>query len=191
MDPKDNEPFARTPWRRLLGAGPGEPSREMDRRILAESRRALTPRVNRWWLPASLAASVLLAVLLVQRQFAIVPAPVSESDVVMPPTPGVAAPSTDLAAAESRSAPAAVSPAPAPAMAPSSARQEPALEREQAAFAKSAVDVPAAMPRPPEEWYAEIRKLRAAGRVSEADKELARFKAAYPGWLEQQDRKDP
>lgn len=221
MDPKNDEPFDRSPWRRLLGAGSGEPSRAVDRRILAESQRALTTRVTRWWLPASLAASVLLAVLLVQRQFAVVPAPVSESDVVMspapvtadvranatvppaekefpaqkqdepaPPAPGVAAPLTDLAGEESRPAPAAVSPVPEPAgMAP--ARQEPALEREQASFAKSAVDAPAAVLRPPEEWYAEIRKLRAAGQVSEADRELARFRAAYPGWLEQQNRKDP
>lgn len=76
-------------------------------------------------------------------------------------------------------------------MAPAPTRQESVLEREQASFAKSTAAVPAAMPRPPEEWYAEIRKLRAAGHVSEADEELARFKAAYPGWLEQHDRKDP
>lgn len=37
----------------------------------------------------------------------------------------------------------------------------------------------------PEAWYAEIEKLRAAGRMQEADRELERLKKAYPGWLEQ------
>lgn len=71
------------------------------------------------------------------------------------------------------------------------ARQESVLEREQASFTKTTAEVPAATPRPPEEWYAEISKLRAAGHVREADEELARFKAAYPGWLEQHDRMEP
>ena len=224
MDPGKDEPFDRAPWRRLLDAESGAPSRDVDRRILAESRRALTPHIARWWLPASLAASLLLAVLLVQRQLAVAPAPLSESDVVMPPAPAaadaganaaapsattefpaqkqdepavpapsVAPPLIDSATVESHSAPAAAeSPAPESVlMAPAPARQESVLEREQASFAKSAAEVPAAMPRPPEEWYAEIQRLRAAGHVSEADKELARFRAVYPGWLEQHHRKDP
>ena len=70
MDPRNDEPFDRTPWRRLLGADSGAPTQDMDRRILAEAGRALTPRVARWWLPASLAASLLLAVLIVQWQLA-------------------------------------------------------------------------------------------------------------------------
>jgi len=90
MDPGKDEPFDRAPWRRLLDAESGAPSRDVDRRILAESRRALTPHIARWWLPASLAASLLLAVLLVQRQLAVAPAPLSESDVVMPPAPAAA-----------------------------------------------------------------------------------------------------
>jgi hypothetical protein len=223
MEPGKDEPFDRAPWRRLLGAESGAPSRDVDRRILAESRRTLAPHIARWWLPASLAASLLLAVLLVQRQLAVAPAPLSESDVVMPPAPAaadaggnaaapsattefpaqkqdepavpapsVAPPLIDVPTKELRSAPAAESPAPEPALlAPAPARQESVLEREQASFAKSTAAVPAAMPRPPEEWYAEIQRLRAAGHVSEADQELARFKAAYPGWLEQHDRKDP
>jgi hypothetical protein len=44
------------------------------------------------------------------------------------------------------------------------------------------IEVPA---RTPEAWYAQIEKLRAAGRVEEADRELEQLKKAYPGWLEQ------
>jgi outer membrane protein assembly factor BamD (BamD/ComL family) len=43
----------------------------------------------------------------------------------------------------------------------------------------------AASARSPEAWYAEIEKLRAAGRIEEADRELERLEKAYPGWLEQ------
>jgi|APLak6261659701_1056019.scaffolds.fasta_scaffold11028_2 hypothetical protein len=89
MDPKNEEPFNREPWRRLLDADSGAPTQDMDRRILAEARRALTPRVVRWWLPASLAASVLLAVLIVQWQLADsgAPAHVTEYDVMSVPAP--------------------------------------------------------------------------------------------------------
>jgi hypothetical protein len=38
--------------------------------------------------------------------------------------------------------------------------------------------------RSPEDWYASIEELRAAGRNEEADSELERLEAAYPGWLE-------
>lgn len=90
MDPKNDEPFDRGPWRRLLGADTGAPTQDMDRRILAEARRALTPRINKWWLPASLAASLLLAVLIVQWQLADsgAPAHVTESDVPAAPARG-------------------------------------------------------------------------------------------------------
>jgi hypothetical protein len=39
-------------------------------------------------------------------------------------------------------------------------------------------------PRPPEDWYADIEALRAAGRHQEADAELERLEATWPGWLE-------
>lgn len=89
MKPGNDEPFDRKPWRRLLDAESGAPAQDIDRRILAEARRALTPRVARWWLPASLAASVLLAVLIVQWQLADsgAPALVTESDVLSAPVP--------------------------------------------------------------------------------------------------------
>jgi hypothetical protein len=39
--------------------------------------------------------------------------------------------------------------------------------------------------RTPEQWYAEIEALRAAGKDAEAEAELARLEEAYPGWLEE------
>lgn len=248
MDPRNDEPFDRIPWRRLLGADSGAPTQDMDRRILAEARRALTPRVARWWLPASLAASLLLAVLIVQWQLADsgAPAHVTESDVLLTPAPiaadeaapaaamelpaqrqeelakpdvGVASPLIDLPNLESRRAPVAEAPAAPPAASSAASEpQEPALARERAqpAAAESAADAAAATPAPapapaesslvtgnfraketyarpraPEEWYAEIEALRAAGHVEEADAELARLEAAHPGWLERHQQQNP
>jgi outer membrane protein assembly factor BamD (BamD/ComL family) len=45
--------------------------------------------------------------------------------------------------------------------------------------------------RTPEEWYADIEALRAAGRFEEADAELAGLKAAYPDWQPRQEQQDP
>jgi len=242
MDPGKDEPFDREPWRRLLGADRGAPTQGMDRRILAEARHALTPRVARWWLPASLAASLLLAVLIVQWQLADsgAPALVTESDVLSAPAPiaadeeapaaamelpaqrrevtvkpaaNVAPPLIDMPILESRRAPATAAPAAPPATrASASPPQETERERELPATMKSTADAaaaapaqkepsraldnfrapsePAAAPRSPEEWYTEIEALRAAGHIEEADAELARLEAAWPGWLalHQQDR---
>jgi outer membrane protein assembly factor BamD (BamD/ComL family) len=41
-----------------------------------------------------------------------------------------------------------------------------------------------ATPPTPEAWYAAIEKLRAQGRLEEAERELERLEKAYPGWLE-------
>jgi len=41
-------------------------------------------------------------------------------------------------------------------------------------------------PRPPQEWLAEIERLRASGDIEMADRELERFRQAYPGYLESQ-----
>jgi hypothetical protein len=246
MDPAKDEPFDREPWRRLLGADRGAPTQGMDRRILAEARRALTPRVARWWLPASLAASLVLAVLIVQWQLADsgAPALVTESDVLSAPAPvaagdedapaaaleaapqrqdtpatpsgNLAQPAVDVPAAKLRTPRELAAPAAEPAAAASAPppRQEPALARERtkpvaASSADAAADAPAQSEssralgnfetrkessdeaRTPEEWYADIEALRAAGRNAEADAELARLMAAYPDWVPprvQQDR---
>jgi hypothetical protein len=204
MDPDDNEPIDREAWRRLLAtdADAGAPSELTDRRILAEARRARIPRMTRWYLPVSLAASLLLAVALVQWQLeettgtppvtesdvlptqapvtddeiapAVTPAPAAmpqRQDAVAPPPPAVTAPAPDLPVVDSgRTLESA-----APAM---QATQESERLREAPAAMKSAIDA-----RSPEEWYADIEAMRAAGRTAEADAELARLEAAWPGWL--------
>ncbi len=82
MDEKDDTtPFPREPWQKLLEAAPDEPAETTDARIRAAARRDLAPRGRRWWLPASLAASFVLAVFVVQSQLGTVRVPVtSESD---------------------------------------------------------------------------------------------------------------
>ena len=40
--------------------------------------------------------------------------------------------------------------------------------------------------KPPQEWLEEIARLRASGETEAADRELERFKQAYPGYLESQ-----
>src|ERR1700741_834835 len=67
MRHEDEEPIDRDAWRRRLGDA-GAPPAATDFVIRAEARRVLTPRTSRWWLPASLAAAVVLAVLLAQLQ---------------------------------------------------------------------------------------------------------------------------
>lgn len=226
MEQDDDKPIAREPWQGLLGERDAAPSQLTDARIRAAARRALKPRVTRWWLPASLAASVVLAVVLVQLQFGETPPPLmTESDVVAPEIQtapaDAAAPAVDLPAeyaadppvvAPSRqSAPEAQVVAP-PAIAPAAAPvQKAAREREEVLLQDAAVEsrraapaqvAPAqaatprasgslgalkelaAEPRSPEDWYADIEALRAAGRHEEADAELERLEAAWPGWLE-------
>jgi hypothetical protein len=70
MDEKDIEaPFPREPWQRLLAESADAPPETTDARIRAAARRDLAPRRRRWWLPASLAASLVLAVFIVHSQF--------------------------------------------------------------------------------------------------------------------------
>lgn len=214
MSPTNEEPFDRESWRRLLAADTSAPSQETDRRILTEARRAHRPRVTSWYLPASLAASLLLAVFIVRWQLedGSAPGPMTESDVISPPAPSViesdrAVPAASVeslhrdmpAEAPADAAPPAAAPAPAPSL------QVPVREREQPAAMESRVDAAAAVPaqaepsrelaksqafkesgatlQDPDEWFAEIEALRAAGRIEEADIELARLEAAWPGWL--------
>jgi hypothetical protein len=82
MNEKDSEaPFPREPWRRLLEKSGEGPSETTDARIRAAARRDLVPRGRRWWLPASLAASFVLAVLVVRSEFGTIRKPlVDESD---------------------------------------------------------------------------------------------------------------
>jgi len=43
----------------------------------------------------------------------------------------------------------------------------------------------------PESWYAYVEKLRAEGKVEEADRQLLRLEKAHPGWLERHQRDQP
>ena len=81
MDEKDNTtPFPREPWQRLLADDADGPPETTDARIRAAARRDLAPRGRRWWLPASLAASFVLAVFVVQSQFGTLRVPVLSED---------------------------------------------------------------------------------------------------------------
>ena len=220
MEQDDDKPIAREPWQALLGERDAAPSQVTDARIRAAARRALKPRVTRWWLPASLAASFVLAVVLVQLQFGETPPPlITESDVVAPvirtAPADASAPAVDVPAfvvpADIAAEPAVVEPsrqstAEAPAAIAPVPAQDAAREREEVLLQDAAVEsrraAPAAAatpraagslgalkelaaePRSPEDWYADIEALRAAGRHEEADAELERLEAAWPGWLE-------
>lgn len=233
MATEDDKPIAREPWQRLLRERYDAPPEVTDARIRAAARRALAPRPSRWWLPASLAASVLLAVMLVQWQYDDrAPAYVTESDVAAPMSAAPAAMDADAAAAdqpaanvaesaerarEARQAPAMDAPV-APPTVPPPLMELPkydslpaaSVEREMPTTAitaseptaKATTAVPARVEesrnfgklgslkesddalRDPEDWYREIEALRAAGRIEEADAELARLEAAWPGWIE-------
>jgi hypothetical protein len=82
MDEKDSEaPFPREPWKRLLEDSSDGPPETTDARIRAAARRGIVPGGRRWWLPASLAASFVLAVLIAQSQLGSIRSPVlTESD---------------------------------------------------------------------------------------------------------------
>jgi hypothetical protein len=233
MATEDDKPIAREPWQRLLRERYDAPPEVTDARIRAAARRALAPRPSRWWLPASLAASVLLAVMLVQWQYGDdrAPAYVTESEVAAPMSAAPAATDADAAAAdqpaadvaesaerarEARQAPTKDAPVAPPTVPPplmglpeydslpaASVKREmpttaitasepaakaatapPARVEESRNFDKlHGLEQSAAAPRDPEEWYAKIEALRAAGHIEEADAELARLEAAWPGWI--------
>jgi hypothetical protein len=244
---KDQEPpFPRESWQRLLQDRADAPSETTDARIRAAARRAVAPRAARWLLPASLAASFLLAVVIVQSQFGDEnkPTVVTERDFAAPnnaaPPPATASPDLARDRAADSAAPARQESAPselhynvAPEEFPADAELELDLgevtatgsrvsgpeqelkaaseadSKEADEFAEKRADAapmaaerasgitgtmtaqPAAKARTPEAWYADIEALRKAGRIEEADAELARFEAAYPEWLKQQDRRKP
>jgi hypothetical protein len=221
MAPHEERPIAREPWQRLLQEDGDGPPDTTDARIRAAARRALRPRVSRWLLPVSLAASVVLAVVIVERQYGDRGAGelMTEKDVAAPAVADLPPPPapTDSprrraerpAEEERKNSTVAGSRLPATKRArqeSSEARDDEARAESPPASFSSEVPAPAdaeiasqapreASPgaslwrakeqtRSPEDWYAEIEKLRAAGRTEEADRELERLEAAYPGWLE-------
>lgn len=272
MDEKDNTtPFPREPWQRLLDDAEGEPPETTDARIRAAARRDLAPRFHRWWLPASLAASFVLAVFVVQSQFGTLRVPVAresdhgdggaitariidreeakearpagsaptaagkhaakardeaEADAYGYPDSELAADSTgagpmiggperelkeamelpqeSAAASEPRFVRDLPSPPPAAnnenaddlgnVVVTGSRRrsEEIVVTDSQTPITQGVTQTPSATtsirPPPfektPETWYAYIEKLRAQGKVQEADRQLARLEKAHPGWVE-------
>ncbi len=185
----DEDTIDRDAWRRVLRRGANEPPRATDERIRVEARRALAPHARHWWLPASLAASLLLAVLVVQWQYDEIqsPALVTESDVAT--RAPAEEPQADIAesapaAAQEMSAPPVMLDMPAPPAAPAPAAGAAPATGMTAPAEVRAQRISAEKTRTPEEWYAAIESLRAAGREDEADAELARLERAFPGWLE-------
>lgn len=221
---EEDKPVDREAWRRVLAEGAAEPPRATDERIRARARSALAPHTGRWWLPASLAASLLLAVLVVQWQYEETgsPVPVMETDVapaadeaataapaeemyVPPPMMDHPAQPATLPPAEAPAVtgPAATAPAAGKPAAPATLEREADARNESAAAptqvpkadseptagfaqrkAPSVREVAAEQALTPEEWYARIEELRAAGRTEDANAELRRLEEAHPGWLE-------
>jgi hypothetical protein len=271
MDEKDDTtPFPREPWQRLLEDTSNGPPETTDARIRAAARRDLAPRGRRWWLPASLAASYVLAVFVVQSQFGTLRVPVTrESDhgaggaiearIIdreehQEARPSGASPSAsgkrqgpprDEAEADAygylESELAADSAGAGPKVGGPERELKHAMELPQESAAAGEPEVVLDLPKPPsaaaeevgedlgnvvvtgsrkrheevvvtasrarspeipqtpfattlikpppfektpETWYAYIEKLRAQGKVEEADRQLARLEKAHPGWLE-------
>jgi hypothetical protein len=180
----------------------------LDARIRANAHGALQRRRPSWWLPASAAAMIVVAVglALQVRHGERVPRPpkvasplaaaTTAATVASVAKPAPQAPA-ELAAAPPASTapvpPAYVAPAPPPspaiataavadASAPVQDAAVPAAKStarlEAAAEGVTAARAPAQ--RSPEEWLRTIAALRAAGRTAEADAELARYRLAYP-----------
>jgi hypothetical protein len=183
-----------------------EPPRAVDTAVLAAGREAVRPArpgVRRWWIPASVAATAVLAlsvVLEVGRQDAR-----DETRDLDRPVPteglprGTAEQAPSLAPAADSALPAAPPPPPAAAgrsmesqsagpsreAAPRAAAQRPG-EYPEAMSSGPAADAVRAEPTP-EAWLARIEALEQAGLEDEAARERAALEAAYPGWLERQE----
>jgi hypothetical protein len=122
----------------------------------------------------------------------------AESRAPRPPVLAEAAPAADAPAAPSPSAAPPAAPATmarvAPPAAPASAAPSPpgtapaadgvaeAQDREQPALAKR--NAAAALPQPqdPKTWLQQIAALRAEGKTAQADAEMQRFRAIFPGY---------
>jgi hypothetical protein len=172
------------------GDQPGDaPPAAVDAAVLARARAAAGHRrVPTWWIPATLAATVVIAFSLMLR--------VQEDAATVPAAMDAAGPGEDRAAAAAPAA--APASAEVPETSPQVAAQAPSAAPPPLEAASSHADVAtlratasakAAAPTPdPETWLAEIEALEAAGRTEEAAAERERLEAAYPGWLEQRAR---
>lgn len=187
-----------------------EPSAQLDAAILGAARaRAARPRVRRWAVPVSLAAVLVLSVIVTTRIHEEAPELESGAQApsepaakpTTPPTaqiakeaprppqrrvakPEPAAPRADATppSAEKREAlPIAAAPAASPAPVAEREAARPA-ERSASGTAPSPAAVGAAFEQSPQEWLEHIARLRAEGRGAEADESLARFRRRYPDY---------
>jgi len=168
-DPKVSQRY------RELGAE--EPSRELDQRILAASRRSIARR-GRWYGPVAVAAVLMLAVAVtvqVERQK---PVEMVSSAPPAPRKDAVAAPPAEAAkpsAQEKKQF--TLEP---PPTAPAPARREMEEQRPQANAAAGARLM--SKTESPEAWLERIAGLRRQGKDEEADKALAEFRKRYPDY---------
>ncbi len=182
-----------------------EPPRALDEPILAAARRSARPWTQRWAVPLSLAAVVVLSVaitLRIQHEQPGIELPEAVPKETAAAAPKAAAPASpapveetprrpkpmarkepeafpsamqDKAAAEKPAASAAA-PAPAPASAPAPAASGAAARQaEPAAPARL-------MAETPERELERIAQLRRDGKHDEADKALAEFRKRYPDY---------
>jgi hypothetical protein len=203
-DPRDDR--VSSAYRELPGEGPPA---ALDAAIQAAARRAVGSRpggARRWQVPVSIAAVLALAIgvsLQVDREKPVVvdgtPVPSGSAEYPVPQAePEKAAPAPP--AAESRAAPMPASPPPAPAAAsvaapPAAAgaaasadavRATPqAASRAKSELAREATTQEKKMAEAldtPERRLERIADLRAKGLHAEADRELAEFRRAHPGY---------
>jgi hypothetical protein len=178
---------------RELGAE--EPSRELDERILAASRRN-TVRRGRWYGPVAVAAVLMLAVavtLQVERQKPdekVVETPPAEAakpsaqekkqftpEPPPPPRQNMDALAKRQTEERARGDAARDGAASAPAAEP--AQRETEAQRPQASAAGARLMSKA---ESPEAWLERIAELRRQGKDEEADKALAEFRKRYPDY---------
>lgn len=153
--------------------GREEPPAHLDAAILAQAEAAVgTRRKPRWFMPLSLAATVVLSigvVLLMSREGVTpvpmeTPLPTPGAPVLKPTTPGV------IEKAPVVTPKATVTPKEAPAVTP----------KEAPRFEPREVVIPPK--KSPETWLAEIEALRKAGKHAEAEAEMAKFRQRYPDY---------
>lgn len=178
-----------------------EPPARLDAAILGAARaRTARPGLRRWAVPVSLAAVLVLSVLVTTRIHE--EAPDLESATPSAPAPAEAKPAarTDAAPRSMQKrevvpfvAPPAAAPAPAPAAEAEAVRpaaRSAAGAAPAAAVAGSVAEAMATRDRSgraeseesPEKWLERIARLRSEGRDAEADESLDRFRRRHPDY---------
>lgn len=190
-----------------------EPPARLDAAILGAARaRAARPGLRRWAVPVSLAAVLVLSVIVTTRIHQEAPdlesgAPAAGEPAARSATPSAPAPAEAKPAARADAAPRsmqkrevvpfvappAAAPAPAPAAEAEAARpaaRSAAGAAPAAAVAGSVAEPMAARDRSgraefeesPQRWLEHIARLRGEGRDAQADESLDRFRRRYPDY---------